>query len=51
MRKPGGKGPIRKPRRRWEDIIKMELTKTGLGGMDWIHLAQERDQLGALVNI
>jgi hypothetical protein len=32
------------------DNIKMELRATGLGGMDWIELAQERDQWRALVN-
>jgi hypothetical protein len=34
----------------WEDNIKIDLTKTGWGDMDWIHLAQDRDQWQALVN-
>jgi hypothetical protein len=41
---------IRKPRRRWEDNIKMDLREIGWGGMDWIDLAQDRDQWRALVN-
>jgi hypothetical protein len=48
--KPEGKRPLGRPRRRWEDNIKMVLRKMGLGGMDWIDLAQERDQWRALVN-
>jgi len=42
--KPGGKTPLGKPRRRWEDNIKMDLQKVGCGGMDWIELAQDRDR-------
>jgi hypothetical protein len=34
--------PLRKPRRRWEDNIRMDLRETGWGGMDWIDLAQDR---------
>ena len=45
-----GKRPLEKPRRRWEDNIKMDLQKVGCGGMDWIELAQERDGWRALVN-
>jgi hypothetical protein len=37
-------------RRRWEDNIKMDLREIGWGGMDWIDLAQSRDQWKALVN-
>jgi hypothetical protein len=37
-------------RRRWEDNIKMDLKGIGLGGMDWIHLAWNRDQWRAPVN-
>jgi hypothetical protein len=48
--KPKGKRPLRRPRRRWEDNIKMELRETGCGGMDWIDLAQDRDKWRALVN-
>jgi hypothetical protein len=48
--KPERKIPLGKPRRRWEDNIKMDLRETGWGGMDWIDLAQDRDQWRALVN-
>jgi hypothetical protein len=46
-----GKRPLGRPRRRWEDNIKMDLRKIGWGGMDWIDLAQDRDQCRALVNM
>jgi hypothetical protein len=39
-----------RPRRRWDDNIKIDLREIGWGGMDWIHLAQDRDQWRALVN-
>ena len=42
--------PIGRPRRRWEDNIKMDLQEVGCGGMDWIELAQYRDRWRALVN-
>jgi hypothetical protein len=48
--KPEGKRPLGIPRRRWEDNIKMDLREIGCGGMDWIDLAQDRDQWRALVN-
>jgi hypothetical protein len=48
--KPEGKRPLRRPRRRWEDTIKMDLREIGCGGMEWIDLAQDRDQWRALVN-
>ena len=48
--KPDGKGPFGRPRRRWEDIIKMDLQEVGCGGMDWIELAEDRDRWRALVN-
>jgi hypothetical protein len=44
------KRPLGKPRRRWEDNIKMDLQEVGCGGMDWIELAQDRDMWRALVN-
>ena len=42
--KPEGKRPLGRPRRRWEDNIKMDLQEVGCGGMDWIELAQDRDK-------
>jgi hypothetical protein len=48
--KPEGKRPLGRPRHRWEDNIKMDLREIELGGMDWIDLAQDRDQWRALVN-
>jgi hypothetical protein len=48
--KPGGKRPLGRPRRRWEDNIKMGLQEVGCVGMDWINLAQDRDSWRALVN-
>jgi hypothetical protein len=48
--KPEGKRPLGKPRRRWDDNIKMDFSEIGWGGMDWIDLAQDRDQWRALVN-
>ena len=48
--KPEVKRPLGRPRRRWEDNIKMDLQKVGCGGMDWIELAQDRDRWRALVN-
>ena len=48
--KPEGKWPLGRPRRRWEDNIKMDLQEVGCGGMDWIELAQDRDRWLALVN-
>jgi hypothetical protein len=48
--KPEGKGPLGRPRCRWEDNIKMDLQEVGCGGMDWIELARDRDRWRALVN-
>jgi hypothetical protein len=48
--KPEGKKLIGRPRRRWEDKIKMDLQELRFGGMDWIELAQDRDRWRALVN-
>ena len=43
------KRPLGRPRRRWEDNIKMDLREVG-GGGDWMELAQDRDRWRALVN-
>jgi hypothetical protein len=48
--KPEGKRPAGRPRRRWEDNIRMDLQEVGCGGMDWIGLAQDRDRWRAIVN-
>jgi hypothetical protein len=48
--KPEGRRPLGRPRRRWEDNIKMDLREVGCGGMDWINLAEDRDRWRALVN-
>jgi hypothetical protein len=42
--KPEGKRPLGRPRRRWEDNIKMDLQKVGGGRWDWMELAQDRDR-------
>jgi hypothetical protein len=48
--KPEGKRPLGRPRRKWEDNIKMDLQEVGYGGMDRIELDQDRDRWRALVN-
>jgi hypothetical protein len=48
--KPEGKRPLGRARRRWVNNIKMDLREIGWGGMDWIDLAQDREQWRALVN-
>jgi hypothetical protein len=45
-----GKRPLRRPRCRWVNNIKMNLIEIGWDGVDWIELAQDRDQWRALVN-
>ena len=47
-RKPEGKRPLGRPRRRWEDNIKMDLQEVGGGRGDWMELAQDRDRWRAL---
>jgi hypothetical protein len=48
--KPEGKRPLGRPRRRWEDWIRMDLREFGLGGVDWIRLSPERDRWRAVVS-
>jgi hypothetical protein len=50
VRKTEGKRPIVRPRRRWEDNIKISLGGNRAGSIDWIHLAQDMDQWWVLVN-
>jgi len=45
------KGSLERPRRRWEDTIKMDLQEVEHGGMDWIDMAQDRDRWRASVNV
>jgi hypothetical protein len=48
--KPEGKRPLGRPRRKWDDNIKVDLQEVVCGGMDWIGLAQDRDRWRAIVN-
>jgi hypothetical protein len=48
--KPEGKRPLGRPRRRWEDSIKLDLQEVGVGCGDWMELAQDRDRWRALVS-
>ena len=48
-RKPEGKRPLGRPRRRWEGNIKIDIQGVG-GGADWMEMAQDRDRWRALVN-
>jgi hypothetical protein len=50
VEKPEGRRTLGRPRRRWEDNIKMDLRERGFGEADWIYLAQDRDRWRALVN-
>jgi hypothetical protein len=45
-----GRRPLGRPRRRWEDNIKMDLREIGFGDVDWVHLDQDRGRWRALVN-
>jgi hypothetical protein len=49
VEKSEGKKPLGRPRRRWEDNIKMDVQEVGWG-MGWIDLAQDRDRWRALLN-
>jgi hypothetical protein len=48
--KPKGRSPLGRPRRRRENGIRMDLREIGWGGVDWIRLAQDRDQWRAVVS-
>jgi len=48
--KPEGKRPLGRPRRRWEDNIKIYLQEVGCGGTEWIEMVQDKDRWRALVN-
>jgi hypothetical protein len=50
VRKPEGKRPLRRPRRRWVDNSRMDLGEVGWGDVDWIGLARDRNRWRALVN-
>ena len=50
MGKPEGKRPLVRPKRRWEDNIKMDLQGVRCGGMDWIELAEDKDRRRGLLN-
>jgi hypothetical protein len=50
VEKPEGKRPLGRPRCRWEDGIRMDLGEIGLGGVDWIRLAQDREWWQAVVS-
>jgi hypothetical protein len=49
--KPEGKRALGRPRRKWEDGIRMDLMEIGQGGMDWIQFAQDRDRWRAVVSV
>ena len=49
--KPEGKRSLGRPRRRWDDNIKMDLQEVGEGCEDWMKLAQDRDRRRAFVNM
>jgi hypothetical protein len=48
--KPEGRRPLGRPRRRWEDGVRMDVREIGLGGVDWIQLAQDRDRWWVVVS-
>jgi hypothetical protein len=49
--KPEGKRPLRRPRRRWVDNIRMDLREVGLGDVGWIGLAQDRNRWNSVLNL
>jgi hypothetical protein len=48
--KPTGKRPLGRPRRRWEDNIRMDLEETGINAGNWVDSAQDRNYWRALLN-
>jgi hypothetical protein len=48
--KSEGKRPLGRPRRRWEDGVRMDLREIGVVGVDWIRLSQDRDRWRAVVS-
>jgi hypothetical protein len=50
VEKPEGKRPLGRPRRRWQDNVKVDLQEVGCGDVDWIYLAKDRDKWRTLVN-
>ena len=50
VEKPKGKRPLGRPRRRWEDNIKIDLQEVGCVSIDWIDMAKDRDRWRVLVN-
>jgi len=50
LRKPEGRRPPGRPRRRWMDNIRIDLQEVGCGYMDWIELAQDRERWRTLVS-
>jgi hypothetical protein len=48
--RPEGRRPLGRPKRRWEDNIKMDLQEVGWNGVAWIDMAQDRDRWRAVVN-
>jgi hypothetical protein len=49
--KTEGKRPLKRHKHRWDDNIKMGIREIGVGGVDWMHLAQDRNRWWILVNM
>jgi hypothetical protein len=49
--RPEGRRPLGRPRRRWEDNIKMDLWEIGFGDVDWIHWAYDRAVVNTVMNL
>ena len=48
---PAGKGPLGRPRHRWEDNIRMDLKEIGINARNWVDLAKDMDYWRVLVNV